>query len=367
MATPITCAGSTPLAASASGTARLSTSTQSPGCCSAQDGGSPSSITPCAYSWTAEPTSSPSTTRTTTALPDSVPKSTPTTWASGSPPRHRRHVSAHTNPVSNLATAHLTRARGGNIALSPPCDEPSGRDHTQAPPGHVGRRPAGRGVAPDRVARHQRQRPRARGDARAGRDRHAPARLPAELRGPRARHRPLEDARRGELRHDALRPRVDAVRDRARRSRRGVLHHDRQPRGAGPPVRAGRDRPPARAGRGRDPGDRAAGGRGARAHAGAGRRAARRGRGRPAGRRARRLRGPVRGREARHRAPAGARPPHRLAHRRPGRLARGAGARGRLARRAGRPRGRRSRRRSSATGAPARATTTPSAWPPTPP
>src|SRR5690606_4947758 len=41
--------------------------------------GSSRSMTPCAYSWTALPSSAPSDTRTTTARPDSVPKSTPTT------------------------------------------------------------------------------------------------------------------------------------------------------------------------------------------------------------------------------------------------------------------------------------------------
>ena len=39
----------------------------------------------------------------------------------------------------------------------------------------------------------------------------------------RARHRPLAHARRRELRHDALRPGVDAARDRARRARRRLL------------------------------------------------------------------------------------------------------------------------------------------------
>ena len=46
------------------------------------------------------------------------------------------------------------------------------------------------------------------------------ARLPPQLRGARARHRALAHARRGELRHDALRAGVDAVRDRAGRARR---------------------------------------------------------------------------------------------------------------------------------------------------
>ena len=60
-----------------------------PGACSAQSGpsGTPGraagrSITPWAYSCTAEPSSAPSRTRTTTARPDSVPKSTPTTYRS---------------------------------------------------------------------------------------------------------------------------------------------------------------------------------------------------------------------------------------------------------------------------------------------
>src|SRR6266545_1750625 len=53
---PMTSAGSTPVA------------------------GSAPSITPCAYSWTAAPTSTPSATLATMARPDSVPKSTPTTY-----------------------------------------------------------------------------------------------------------------------------------------------------------------------------------------------------------------------------------------------------------------------------------------------
>ena len=71
---------------------------------------------------------------------------------------------------------------------------------------------------------------------------------------------PLEHARRGQLRHDALRARVDAVRDRARRPRGRLLHHRRQPEGAGPPVGVRRGRAPAPAGRRRDPRDRAAAG-----------------------------------------------------------------------------------------------------------
>ena len=90
-------------------------------------------------------------------------------------------------------------------------------------------RAAGGGLAPDRLARasttadHVRPETRERvlrGDARA--------RLPAELGRARARHRPVADARGGQLRHDALRPGVDAVRDRARRARRGLLREHRQ-------------------------------------------------------------------------------------------------------------------------------------------
>ena len=49
------------------------------------------------------------------------------------------------------------------------------------------------------------------------------ARLPAELTRPCAGHRAFADARRGELRHDAVRAGLDAVRDRARRARPGYF------------------------------------------------------------------------------------------------------------------------------------------------
>jgi hypothetical protein len=216
-----------------------------------------------------------------------------------------------------------------------PCDEcQSSRDAPQAPARDVGRRAAGRRVASDGVAGHQRQPSRPGRDARARGGRHAPAQLPAELGRPGAGHRPLEDARRRQLRHDALRAGVDPVRDRARRARRRLLHHHRQPRAARSRLGAGGDRAAAHAGRGGDPGDRAAGGRGAGAAAGAGRRAAGRAGGRPARRRAARVGRPVRRRLAGHRSPAPARPPDRVAPVRPDRLAGGGRPRARLARRA---------------------------------
>ena len=56
-------------------------------------------------------------------------------------------------------------------------------------------------------------------------------------------------------------PGLDAVRDRAGRPRRGLLHHHRQPPRPRPDLGAGRRRAPARAGRRRHPRHHAAGGR----------------------------------------------------------------------------------------------------------
>ena len=78
-----------------------------------------------------------------------------------------------------------------------------------------------------------------------------------ELGGAGAGHRPLPDARRGQLRHDALRPGVDAVRHRARRARGRLLHHGRQPQGARSRVGGRGGRAAAGPGRRRDPGHRA--------------------------------------------------------------------------------------------------------------
>ena len=222
---------------------------------------------------------------------------------------------------------------------------------------HVRRGQAGRRVAPDRVARDQRLRPGARGDARARARGDAHARLPAQPGRAGARHRPVEDDRRGELRHDALRARVDALRDRARGARGGLLHEHRQPasRSTAPSVLDGR-RAAARPGRRRHPRDRAAAQRGARRRAAAGRPRGGGRRGRPGRRGAGRGRRPVRRRGRRHAAPARARPPDRLAHRRPGRLAGVAPARRRLAARAAGGRRRGARPRSPATGARAPAT-----------
>ena len=108
-------------------------------------------------------------------------------------------------------------------------------DGEAAAAGGDGRRGEARGRLPsDRLARDQR-RARRCGPRRASAcSRRCEARLPAELGGARARDRPLEDARRRQLRHHALRPGVDAVRDRARRARGGLLHQHRQPAHARP-------------------------------------------------------------------------------------------------------------------------------------
>ena len=95
--------------------------------------------------------------------------------------------------------------------------------------GHVRRGATGGRIAPDGLAGDQRVRARARGDPRSRAGGDGEARLPAELGGARAGHGPVEDARRGDVQHDALRPGVDAGRGRAGRARRGLLHQHRQP------------------------------------------------------------------------------------------------------------------------------------------
>ena len=118
-----------------------------------------------------------------------------------------------------------------------------GRQRRPAVMSDVGRL-AGR-LAPDGLARDQRQPEGAPGDAPA-RDRgDARARLPAQLGRPRAGHRPDQHARRGRLRHDAVRPGVDAVRDRARGPRGRLLHDRGQPQGAQPLLGVLRGRAPA--------------------------------------------------------------------------------------------------------------------------
>ena len=233
--------------------------------------------------------------------------------------------------------------------LRPPCER-NGRDQRQdgrSPPGgRDDRRGEARGrLPPDGVAGDQRQPAGPGRDARARPRRDAGARLPAELSGARARHRAVADARRGELRHHALRAGVDALLDRARRARRRLLHHHRQPRGARPRLRAQRRRAAPHAGRRRHPRHRPARGLGRGARRPAARHPARGGRGRPRARAAGRRRRPVRRRGPRHAAPAGARPPDRRPHRGPRRLPRGRPAHRRLALHAG---GRRRRRAADA-------------------
>ena len=152
----------------------------------------------------------------------------------------------------------------------------------RASDGGDGRRgQARRRLAPDGLARDQRQHARAARDQAARARRDAPARLPPQPGGARARHRALGDARGRELRHHPVRARLDAVRDRAGRARGGLLHHHRQPPRPRPQLRAGRRRAPARPGRRRHPRHHAAGGRGRRARQPARRRPAGGGRGRP--------------------------------------------------------------------------------------
>ena len=146
--------------------------------------------------------------------------------------------------------------------------------------GDGGRGQARRRLASDGLARDQRQHARAPRDQAARARRDAPARLPPQPGGARARHRALGDARGGQLRHHALRAGLDAVRDRTGRARGRLLHHHRQPPRPRPHLGAGRRRAPARAGRRRHPRHHAAGGGGRRARQPARRRAAGGGRGR---------------------------------------------------------------------------------------
>ena len=74
------------------------------------------------------------------------------------------------------------------------------------------RRQARRRLPSDRLAGDQLEPAGPARDPRARAGGHAEARLPAELGGPRARDGPLEDARRRQLRHDPLRPGLDALR-----------------------------------------------------------------------------------------------------------------------------------------------------------
>src|SRR5690606_28647620 len=130
---PITSSAGTPAAATAAGTAWRSTSIQSCGDWSAQSGpsrtpepGSSRSITPCAYSWTALPSSAPSDTRTTTARPDSVPKSTPTTYLLAFTLNSRGFVRG-LSPA--YITAHVSRHPRSGCRAGP--DDEAGR-HDEA-------------------------------------------------------------------------------------------------------------------------------------------------------------------------------------------------------------------------------------------
>ena len=114
------------------------------------------------------------------------------------------------------------------------------------------------GVSHQTVSRVINGSPKVRPETRRARDRgDARARLPTELGRSRARHRADQHARRGRVRHDAVRPRLGAVRDRARGPRGGLLHDRRQPEGAEPLLGPDRDRAAAGPGSRRDPRDRA--------------------------------------------------------------------------------------------------------------
>ena len=107
-----------------------------------------------------------------------------------------------------------SRDRCARHALDSVYEGPTSPRQRRAPPcaADGGRGQAGRRLAPDRLAGDQRDRPRAARDPRARAGGDAAARLPAELGRARAGHRALADARRGHVRHDAVRPGVDAGR-----------------------------------------------------------------------------------------------------------------------------------------------------------
>ena len=225
-----------------------------------------------------------------------------------------------------------------------------------------GRGRAGGSLAPDRVAGHQRQRACPARDARARARGDAQARLPAEHGRAGAGHRPVAHTRRRDLRHDAVRPGVDAGRHRAGRARGGLLRLDRQSARRSTARGAAGDRAPARPGRRRDPRDRPAGGRGRR-RCGTCRRTCRSSRSRRARRTASRSSpstSTAGAASATSTCSTSATGPSATSPARG--LARGPAAHRGLARRS-RPARRASRRRCAATGARGRATSSAGGWP----